>query len=103
MVKYIDNDFKEMILEKKGVILVDFYAEWCGPCKMLGPIIESLSNEMENVEFFKIDADKEQGLAKACNIQSLPTILIFKDGEVVDKFLGFKPKNDIIKILEKYI
>ena len=85
MVKHInDQDFNTEVIEASEVVVVDFWATWCGPCKMIAPVIEELANEMENVKFVKVDVDKNPGSAGKYQIQSIPTLLIFKDGKVVD-------------------
>ncbi|MGL4992420.1 MAG: thioredoxin [Sarcina sp.] len=103
MVKHLTREnFKEEVIEKKGIVVVDFWAPWCGPCKMLGPMIDQLNDEMENVEFTKVNVDEEERVAEVCQISNIPTILIFKDGEMVDRLMGFKPKADIVKEIEKH-
>ena len=82
-----EENFNELI--SKGVVLVDFFAEWCGPCKMLGPVLEELSNEYEIV---KVDVDNNPSLARQFGIMSVPTLIVFKDGKEMDKKSGFMPK-----------
>lgn len=90
-----DNSFNEEI-NKEGVIVVDFFASWCGPCKMLAPLFEDLSNEMgDNANFFKVDIDQSLELARTYGINTVPTMLVFKNGEVVDKMVGFMPKESL--------
>lgn len=90
-----DNSFNEEI-NKEGVIVVDFFASWCGPCKMLAPVFEDLSNEMgDNPNFFKVDIDQSLELARTYGINTVPTMLVFKNGEVVDKMVGFMPKESL--------
>ncbi|GAA3649189.1 thioredoxin [Asaccharospora irregularis] len=90
-----DNSFNEEI-NKEGVIVVDFFASWCGPCKMLAPVFEDLSNEMgDNANFFKVDIDQSLELARTYGINTVPTMLVFKNGEVVDKMVGFMPKESL--------
>lgn len=88
-----ENDFKELI--NKDLIVVDFFATWCGPCKMLGPVLESL----DSVEVLKIDVDECSDLAREYGIMSVPTLMIFKNGELKDKRSGFIPKE----MLEEWI
>ena len=93
-----DNEIKE------GVVIVDFFANWCGPCKMLAPIFEELEEEMkEKVKFFKVDIDESGELATKFNVFSIPTMIIFKDGKEVSTEVGFLPKEKIKMNLEKYI
>lgn len=88
----VDN-FKTEVLESDIPVLVDFWAPWCGPCKMLGPVISELAEEYEGkVKVGKVNVDEEDELAAQYGIQSIPTVLLFKGGEVVEQSLGFKPK-----------
>ncbi|WP_297439315.1 thioredoxin [uncultured Clostridium sp.] len=102
MVKEIKGNFKEEVLEKKGLVLVDFWANWCGPCKMLTPIIHELAEEVEGISFTKVDVDDNGSIAMDYQVQSIPTVMIFKDGELVERFAGFRPKAEILDILSKY-
>lgn len=89
---------------EKGVSLVDFYASWCGPCKLLAPFVEEIANEYEGrVNVLKVDVDKVESLAYKYNIRSIPTLMYFKDGKLKDVIVGFQDKNSIIKTLEKYL
>ena len=104
MVKHINQDeFEKEVLNQEGVVVVDFFATWCGPCKMIAPVIEELANEMENVKFVKVDVDKNPGSAGKYQIQSIPTLLIFKDGKVVDTLVGFRPKAALVEAIKKYV
>lgn len=76
-------------LTKEGVVLVDFYADWCGPCKMLAPMLDTLSSQREDVKVLKVNVDTEGELAQSFGIMSVPTLLLYKDGEVVSKKSGF--------------
>ena len=87
------DNFKTEVLESQIPVLVDFWASWCGPCRMLGPVISELAEEYEGkVKVGKVNVDEEEELAMEYNIQSIPTVLVFKGGEVVEQSLGFKPK-----------
>ena len=77
MVKRITDNFNEEVLEKDGVVLVDFWAEWCGPCKMLGPVIDELAEEIEGVSFTKLNVDENGKIAMDYQVQSIPTVMIF--------------------------
>ncbi|MCR5300563.1 MAG: thioredoxin [Erysipelotrichaceae bacterium] len=97
--KIIDKkEFEETI--KEGVTLVDFFATWCGPCKMLGPVLEELSEEITDVKFVKIDVDEEPELAGKFGIMSIPSVFLFKDGEVAGSFLGLQPKDKVKAFIE---
>ena len=87
-----------------GLVLVDFWATWCGPCRMQGPVIDQLDEEMgDKVTFTKVDVDENPETARAFGIMSIPTLLIKKDGEVVDKVVGYHAKEQLEEILEKYL
>ena len=91
------SDFEEENLKEKGVVVVDFWATWCGPCKMIAPIVEELDEEMSNVKFVKVDVDKNLQIANQYKIVSIPTLKIFKDGKLINTLIGFKTK-DALKI-----
>jgi len=96
-----DANFKENILDKKGIALVDFWAEWCGPCKMIGPVIEELATDYDGKALIaKVDVDENAELSQQFKVTSIPTILILKDGEVVDKHVGFATKKALADKLE---
>ncbi len=96
-----DTNFTEET--EKGLVLVDFWAEWCGPCRMVAPIIEELSGEMPQVTFAKLNIDENQETAQKLGITSIPTLLIYKDGEMVDRVVGLMPKLQLAKFLQKHI
>ena len=100
MVKKVNtNEFKDAV---KDYALVDFYADWCGPCRMISPIVEELSNEMQGVEFIKVDVDSEPELATLFGIRSIPTLMLFKNGQKVDQIIGFVTKQKLEKFIEKH-
>lgn len=103
MVKEInDAAFNEAI--KNGIVIVDFWASWCGPCKMLGPVIEELSEELgDKADFLKLNVDDNPVTANVFRISSIPTVIVFKDGKIAETLVGFRPKAAIKSILEKYI
>lgn len=99
MIKYLkDENFKEEI--KEGLVLVDFYADWCGPCRMVGPIVEEISNEVENLKVIKVNVDEREDIAKMYGIMSIPTLILFKEGEINKKQVGFVPKEVLIRWFE---
>ena len=81
--------------------LLDFYADWCGPCKKQDPILEELADEYGDVEFVKIDVDDEQDVANQYQVRSLPTVVVERDGDIVDRFVGFTQREDIESALEQ--
>lgn len=96
-------EFQNEVLNSKDIVLIDFYAAWCEPCKMLAPILEELSTEMEGkVKVFKVDVDKSGDIAQKHNITGVPTIMIFKNGTAVDQMVGFQPKKVLKSKLEQY-
>ena len=101
MVKKINNtEFENEVLNGKGIALVDLFTDWCMPCQMIAPIIEEISNEKAEVNFFKVNVDETPEVAIKYGVSSIPTLLIFKDGELVNKAVGAYPKESIIKLLE---
>ena len=91
-----EENFENEVIKSKGIVIVDFYADWCGPCKMMSPIIDEISEEnIENLKVGKVNVDDNQELAIKYNVMSIPTILIFKDGKVTKTFVGVTDKNEI--------
>ena len=102
MAKIINSQEFDNTLES-GVVVVDFFATWCGPCKMLSPVIDELSGELENVNFVKVDIDQSMDLAQKFKIVSVPTLKVFKNGEEVDTLMGFMPKEVLKSKVEAHI
>jgi len=99
-----DQNFKTSILESDKVAMVDFWAAWCGPCMMLGPVIEELAGEYEGKAVIaKLNVDENPNTAGQFGIRSIPTMLIFKNGQVVDQMVGAMPKASIAKKIDGYI
>ncbi|BAQ56861.1 thioredoxin [Lactobacillus acetotolerans] len=95
-----DKNFDEET--KNGVVLTDFWATWCGPCKMQSPVVDELAKERQDVKFTKMDVDQNQDTAKALGIMAIPTLLVKKDGKIVDRITGYTPKAKLDQILNQY-
>ena len=96
MVKQIDSkEFNEVI--KEGKLVVDLFATWCGPCKMLSPILDEISEEITTTKFYKIDVDDNQDVAREYNVMSIPTVLIFENGELSNTIVGLRSREDLIE------
>ena len=95
------GNFEKEILNNEGIALVDFYATWCGPCKMIAPIIHDIANESTDVTVGKVDIDESLALAEKYGVASVPTLIIFKNGQEQERLVGFTSKNEILKALEK--
>ena len=103
MIKEInDKNFNEEIVNSDSLVVVDFWAPWCGPCKMLSPVIEELSNEMgEKVKFAKVNVDESPIIASTYKISSIPTVMVFNKESVKETLVGFRPKAELKKVIEK--
>lgn len=95
-----ENEFEEKVLKSDKKVLVDFYADWCGPCKMLSPIILELSKEIDEVNFYKINVDNAEEVSRKYGVMSIPTLIVFEKGEVVKTSVGMKGKVEIKEILD---
>lgn len=99
-VKVATNEiFENEVMTSSDIVLVDFYADWCGPCKAIAPIMDQISEENPSALIYKVNIDDEGALAERFGVQSIPTLITFKDGEVVDTVVGGKPKAELMKLL----
>ena len=104
MVKEFNGAAFRAAMKDKKTLVVDFYATWCGPCRMLGPVMDTLSEEYEGkAEFVKIDVDDNPDLAREYSIMSIPCVMVFKDGAAAGKNVGFAPKDAMKEFVEKHI
>ncbi len=94
-------DFKNILKNSQGLVVIDFSATWCMPCRMLKPIIERVAEKMPDVDFYNIDVDENEEIAKKYRIFSVPTLVCFRDGKKVDSLVGLNPMDDIIEFIEK--
>ena len=101
---FTNSNFKEEVLQSKEPVLVDFWATWCGPCRMMGPVVEEFANDYAGkVKVGKVNVDEEPELAQEYGIMSIPTIIIFKEGKIVNQVVGARTKSDLEAILQDFI
>ena len=91
--------FEKEVLQSEKPVLLDFFAVWCGPCKMIAPILDEIAEEREDIKVCKVNVDEEPELAAKYQVMSIPTLFVIKDGQVVNQSLGAKPKNQILNML----
>jgi len=104
IVKIDDSNFESEVKKQQGLILVDFWAAWCAPCNMVTPILEQISEEMkDSVKVRKVNVDENQSTAAEFGIRSIPTIILFKDGKMVEQLIGVRPKEEIKKVINNYL
>jgi len=102
IVTVTDTNFEQEVLKSEVPVLVDFWAEWCGPCKMIGPILDELATEYEGrIKVAKVNIDEHQKVASDFGIRAIPTLLVFKDGQVAEQIVGLRSKRDLKASLDK--
>ena len=100
VLKITNENFEQEVMQAGQPVLVDFYADWCGPCKMMGPVVEEIAAEEAGVKVCKINIDEEMGLAQRFGVMSIPTFIAFKNGEVAGKQVGAVPKNALLDLVK---
>lgn len=100
VLKISNDNFKKEVLEESKTVLVDFYADWCGPCKMLAPVIETVAKESEETKFVKVNVDEAQELAMEYNIMSIPTLVVIKEGKEVKRAVGLVDKSELMEMIK---
>ena len=101
MLKKLNNqNFDNEVLNNNGIALIDFYADWCGPCKMVAPIVNEIANERSDITVGKVNVDENNSLAIKYGVVSIPTLIVFKDGKEQTRIIGYRLKEDILAILK---
>ncbi|OGF97616.1 MAG: thioredoxin [Candidatus Glassbacteria bacterium RBG_16_58_8] len=99
-----DNNFSDQVEKAQGLSVIDFWAEWCGPCKMIAPVLDEMARDYQGkVNFFKLDVDANRKTAQRYNVRSIPTLLFFKDGKVVEMVIGVRSKKELAKLVDKHL
>ena len=98
-----DSNFESEVIKEEGTVLVDFFATWCGPCRIMSPVIDEIADERTDVKVCKVDVDEARDVAIQFGIMSIPTLIVFKDGEEKERVVGYRSKEDLMKLIEKYL
>lgn len=100
IVKITEANFEQEVLKSDKKVLIDFWASWCGPCRMLGPVIEEIAAERDDIKVCKVDVDAEGGLAQQFRVMSIPMLVVMENGKVVNQNVGFVPKEQVLNLLK---
>ena len=104
VIKLNNENFNKEVKESSKLVLIDFYADWCGPCKMMSPIIDEIANEVDDrVKICKLNVDESQNIAIEYNVMSIPTLIIFKNGVMINNIVGLRQKQEILNIINNNI
>ena len=101
--KTSDSTFQDDISSQSNLVLVDFWAEWCGPCKQISPILEEISNEKENLNILKLNIDENPVTPQKYNVRGIPTLMLFREGKLIDTKIGSLPKSSIVDWINNYL
>ncbi len=93
------NNFQEEVIKSDKPVLLDFWASWCGPCRMVSPVVDEIAEEMPSIKVGKVNVDEQPDLASAFNVMSIPTLIVMQDGKVVDQAVGVRPKHQIVSMI----
>ena len=98
------EEFNNLVQHTEGIAVVDFFATWCGPCKMLAPVFQEVGNELDGkANFYKIDIDASLDIARQFSVSTVPTVIIFRNGEPIERLVGFMPKENLLSKIREYI
>ena len=99
VIKITEENFRSEVLSSEKTVLLDFYADWCGPCRMVGPVVAEIADARSDVKVGKINVDEQSGLAEQFQVMSIPTLVVIKDGKITNKAVGYRPKEQIEALL----
>lgn len=101
VIEFNKDNFESEVLKSDEPVLIDFWASWCGPCKMMSPVIDEIAEEVSGIKVGKVNVDEQGELAQAFNVSSIPTLVVVKGGEITAVSIGYKPKEEVIKLLDE--
>ncbi len=103
MLHITKDNFENEVANAEGLVVLDFWAAWCGPCRMLAPVFEELAGEMPDVKFGKVNVDEEPELSRAFSVSSIPMLAVIKNGKVIDTLVGYRPKDALKEAISEYV